>query len=188
MYRYFIVGALILATFAVSGCATTAPRQLASDFGLAPQHYEPQVIAYFRGQLKDPDSAKYKFGDPYRAFTYKHVFYGPVSWSGYALDVEVNAKNGFGGYTGFTEYTVLLDGNTVKSALEGPRNDYIIRTLEPVRGTENRPYPEPTQHTASDTESMNTELRRLAIDSQAHGDQKAAKEYLDMIVPASSQH
>ncbi len=40
----------------------------------------------------------------------------------------------------------------------------------------------------TDTEAMNTELRRLASDSQAHGDSKAAKEYLDMIVPASSQH
>ncbi len=40
----------------------------------------------------------------------------------------------------------------------------------------------------SDTEAMNTELRRLASDSQAHGDSRAAKEYLDMIVPASSQH
>jgi hypothetical protein len=39
----------------------------------------------------------------------------------------------------------------------------------------------------SDTEVMNTKLRRLARDAQAHGDQKAAKEYLDMIVPASNQ-
>jgi hypothetical protein len=40
----------------------------------------------------------------------------------------------------------------------------------------------------SDADAMNTELRRLASDSQAHGDSKAAKEYLDMIVPSSSQH
>jgi len=48
------------------------------------------------------------------------------------------------------------------------------------------PAAKPSQ--PSDTEAMNTELRRLASDSQAQGDSKAAKEYLDMIVPASSQH
>jgi hypothetical protein len=41
---------------------------------------------------------------------------------------------------------------------------------------------------ASDVEIMNTELRRLAKDAMVSGDQKAAKEYLDMIVPTSAQH
>jgi hypothetical protein len=40
----------------------------------------------------------------------------------------------------------------------------------------------------SDAEAMNTELRRLAKESLDSGNQKAAKEYLDMIVPESSQH
>jgi hypothetical protein len=40
----------------------------------------------------------------------------------------------------------------------------------------------------ADVEAMNAELRQLAKDSLANGDPKAAKDYLDMIVPASSQH
>jgi hypothetical protein len=40
----------------------------------------------------------------------------------------------------------------------------------------------------SGAEAMNAELRRLAKESLDSGDQKAAKEYLDMIVPESSQH
>jgi hypothetical protein len=120
--------AVIFLAFVVGGCATIAPRPSASQFGPIPRHYEPQIIQYFADQLKDPESAKYKFGDPYRAFSNAHtVFGGPVSWVGYALAVEVNAKNGFGGYTGFTEYTVLLDGDNVKQAYEGPANQFIVR-------------------------------------------------------------
>jgi hypothetical protein len=38
----------------------------------------------------------------------------------------------------------------------------------------------------TDAEAMNAELRQLAKDSLARGDQKAAKDYLDMIVPTVS--
>jgi hypothetical protein len=40
----------------------------------------------------------------------------------------------------------------------------------------------------TEVEAMNVELRRLAKESLDSGNQKAAKEYLDMIVPESSQH
>ena len=40
----------------------------------------------------------------------------------------------------------------------------------------------------SGAEAMNAELRRLAKESLDSGNQKAAKEYLDMIVPESGQH
>jgi hypothetical protein len=43
-------------------------------------------------------------------------------------------------------------------------------------------------HALSDAQAMNVELRRLAKESLDSGNQKAAKEYLDMIVPESSQH
>jgi Domain of unknown function (DUF4823) len=61
------------------------------------------------------------------------------------------------------------------------QKDSAIRNARATSQTATVPGP------PSETEVMNTELRRLARDSQAHGDQKAAKEYLDMIVPASSQ-
>jgi hypothetical protein len=60
------------------------------------------------------------------------------------------------------------------------------RTTQTASANTIKPTTTPVQ--PSDTEAMNSELRRLASDSQAHGDPKAAKEYLDMIVPASSQH
>lgn len=41
---------------------------------------------------------------------------------------------------------------------------------------------------STEVEAMNAELRRLAKESLDSGNQKAAKEYLDMIVPESSQH
>jgi hypothetical protein len=60
----------------------------------------------------------------------------------------------------------------LKSAGDVPRHDSTIV---------------PTQ-SPTDVETMNVELRRLAKESLASGNQKAAKEYLDMIVPESSQH
>jgi Domain of unknown function (DUF4823) len=54
-----------------------------------------------------------------------------------------------------------------------------------VAGRSNKTVP---SQSATDAEAMNVELRRLAKESLDSGNQKAAKEYLDMIVPESGQH
>jgi len=65
----------------------------------------------------------------------------------------------------------LKRGQAAKAAADG-RDD---RTTTPAKP--------PTE-----VEAMNAELRRLAKESLDSGNEKAAKEYLDMIVPESSQH
>ncbi|WP_152671559.1 hypothetical protein [Xenorhabdus khoisanae] len=57
------------------------------------------------GTLKDPDSEKYKFHNARLAYT-------PSTRNvAYVVPVEINAKNSYGGYTGYkTRYYVYIDG------------------------------------------------------------------------------
>lgn len=47
--------------------------------------------------LKDPDSAKFKFGIPYKGFIVGEA----KTEFGYFLDIYINAKNSYGAYTGY---------------------------------------------------------------------------------------
>jgi hypothetical protein len=67
------------------------------------------VKAYFEEILKDPESARYKFDTPERA--YRRAGWanrGRVAWQGYVIPVNVNAKNSYGGYTGYKRYFALM--------------------------------------------------------------------------------
>jgi hypothetical protein len=68
------------------------------------------------------------------------------------------------------EWSELKRGQPASATAGGP-----INTTNPA-------------HSPTEVEAMNAELRRLAKESLESGNQKAAKEYLDMIVPESSQH
>lgn len=82
----------------LTGCSgTPTSEQLASaDYGRYPKNYEKVIKDYMQSQLKDPDSATYKFRNIPKS-----------GWSslgktlfGYRLCVEINAKNSYGGYVG----------------------------------------------------------------------------------------
>ena len=62
-----------------------------------------------------------------------------------------------------------------------------LKRGQPANATAAGHTPTPAQ-SPTEVEAMNAELRRLAKESLNSGNQKAAKEYLDMIVPESSQH
>ena len=97
----------------LTGCSF---QQLSSDhnFGSVPTDYKDKIVAYYQMVLKDPESAKYRFGTPYTAYTnIGTAAGGEVSWSGWAVDVQINAKNSYGGYTGFETERVLFKNNTV---------------------------------------------------------------------------
>src|SRR5713101_4670986 len=94
----------------IAACSFQKPSPNAY-YGNPPEGYEEPIKAAFNVVLKDPDSAKYQFGSPYRAYRNNGLAYGgQVTWTGYAMEVWVNAKNSFGGYTGFQPYTVLMNG------------------------------------------------------------------------------
>lgn len=100
----------------LSGCAATAITReevQAMDFGPYPDKYEEAVPALFSTMLKDPYSARYRYTKgPYKAYLREAPVAGgkPVVF-GYIVEVWVNAKNSFGGYTGDKFYRVFLRGN-----------------------------------------------------------------------------
>lgn len=137
MYRLLVI---LLLTLGVAGCVTgqrqgsvasyqaqqAAKAQEASarravlqeqlqtaDCGPYPDNYKQLVQDTVRANLKDPDSAKFNFGDvkPYKAFTDLKDGSAIFHWR---TSVEVNAKNAYGGYAGFkTWYVDIRDGKAI---------------------------------------------------------------------------
>lgn len=74
---------------------------------------------YFRSILKDPSSATYDYGSPFKGHINEGLIYGgDVSWVGWVYPVRINAKNSYGGYTGATEYYVMYRGNNIFHHME----------------------------------------------------------------------
>jgi hypothetical protein len=95
-----------------SGCAFQHPTADQFTYINPPRYYESSVKAYFEPRLKDPESARYNFGAPARAYANNGSLRGgEVVWRGYAVPVRVNAKNSYGGYTGGKDYIILFNGD-----------------------------------------------------------------------------
>lgn len=108
---------------ALAGCASTPPPQVTPEsFGPPPSEtvIQKAIISKMELALKDPDSAKYKFGKPFRAWSNKALVYGGgFNWAGWAVEFHVNAKNSFGGYNGFKPYTAGFKDGEVMGIFEG---------------------------------------------------------------------
>ncbi|PHM22240.1 hypothetical protein [Xenorhabdus ehlersii] len=105
MKKFFIL--IVGCMFLITGCVTPMTKQeiASAKYDKLPANYQEvlkDIIAY---TLKDPSSAKYKFHDARLAYT-------PASRNvAYVVPVEINAKNSYGGYTGYkTRYYVYIDG------------------------------------------------------------------------------
>lgn len=111
----------IVYAFALTGCASGFQRPTQNTYyGNPPQAYEQTIKSSFEQTLKDPESARYRIGKPVKAYRNTGLFYGGnISWSGYLVDVQVNAKNSFGGYVGFKPYIVLFSEERIFKVLEG---------------------------------------------------------------------
>lgn len=101
----------------LAACATPqmqpAPQNL--DYGQAPQEVEAQVRSYMENELRDAESARYKFEPPYKVYANLNPE-GLFVWHGYRVDFSVNAKNGYGGYTGYTPYFALFRNGKITRA------------------------------------------------------------------------
>ena len=92
------------------------------DFGVSPQ--DPLEIAkvLMASELKDPDSAQYRWKDTYMGYCKAGWIKGggdKLDWYGWASTIEVNAKNSFGGYTGFQPYTILYRDQSAVKVIQG---------------------------------------------------------------------
>lgn len=109
--------ALVLA---LVGCVNVPRAQLEAEVArigygddLAPG-YEEKVKAAMELRLKDPASAIYRFGDPYKNWQTKAAIDGgQLDKVGWCVPVLINAKNSYGGYTGFQPYRVWFRDNRV---------------------------------------------------------------------------
>ncbi|MGE6467983.1 hypothetical protein [Serratia proteamaculans] len=127
MKKIAVIGA-VLASLMLSGCESPqmaeAKRKDAefanavkninietADVGEAPKNYKEAVEEAIRGQLKDPDSAKFSGMSTPR----KEVMVENRDFVyGYSTCVFVNAKNSYGGYVGKQLYWVFLRDNQVR--------------------------------------------------------------------------
>mgnify|MGYP006144292413 FL=1 len=104
----------IMFIFGLTACGGFQQLESNHDFGPQPTGYKDKITAYYAYVLKDPESAKYRFGKPYKAYTNAGLAVGGVvSWSGWAVDVQINARNSYGGYTGFESERVLFENGEV---------------------------------------------------------------------------
>ncbi|MCC7455966.1 MAG: hypothetical protein IT390_03290 [Nitrospira sp.] len=137
---------MILAAAAMlGGCATPQQRAAveASDFGPPPPpSWRANVRQYLEPVLRDVQGARFRMGCPIKAYvTYGLLEARPgIAFVGYAAKVQINATNGFGGYTGFKPWVALIsrDG-TVSDVREafgsdgwaGPRMTLVGNPYEP---------------------------------------------------------
>lgn len=107
--------ALMLGTVALfAGCATPA-NPTAAEAGPRPPDPRRVVQEYLRAQLKDPYSAQVEMRGMAPAQASGAMF-GPrvIGWG---ICADVNAKNAYGGYTGFKPVVVVWRAD--RGLLEG---------------------------------------------------------------------
>ncbi len=99
-----VVKILVLLIFLmVIGCASgpTEEEVANADYGNYPKNEDQIIKNYMDRRLKDSDSAKYEFLNKPRAF---YMGRGNNVSYGYAVCIEINSKNSYGGYTGWKPY------------------------------------------------------------------------------------
>lgn len=105
--KKLIFTAIFLGVFVLTGCAshkqetyyTLTQEEIDNSHPeKLPVDYKSLIHNFFATALKDPDSAKFIFYKPVRAYSAstKTVFW--------MVQVDVNAKNSYGGYTGYKPF------------------------------------------------------------------------------------
>jgi hypothetical protein len=121
----FLLAAVVSSTGLLSGCASMAGSAgvnwSAMNPGPVPDYEsaKQQAQAAIKRSLKDPDSAQFRDATPIFKTLYNYGFgavgnYEPL----WAICLEVNAKNSYGGYNGFKYwYVKFRNGRPVQGDL-----------------------------------------------------------------------
>ena len=110
---------ILLLSLLLGACASMPTKQemARADYGRAISQTECENIAKSEIQrnLKDAGSAIFEFGSCEKRGMHSIPVANIPKQYGYFLPVRVNAKNSFGGYTGFRNYNILLkNGNVIR--------------------------------------------------------------------------
>ncbi len=104
MIKYACSALLVLS---LSACQTVQFEQPNADtnFGAKPDYSESELKLIMGAELKDEESARYRFGEVQKAYCNNGLLGGgKLVWSGWVLPVELNGKNSYGAYTGYTQH------------------------------------------------------------------------------------
>jgi hypothetical protein len=101
---------LIAALFLLAGCETVPDATAVVDHGPPPTGQTAAITRTFlESMLKDAESARYQFPDTVEPVTLKAgALSGKQSIHGWRADVMVNARNSFGGYTGWQHWAFII--------------------------------------------------------------------------------
>lgn len=113
--------AVILLGISLSGCVQpmTKSEVSAAVYEPLPGNYKEQIQTMMEARLKDPDSAKYKFFDPRKSFTESTRHFA------YVVPVGINAKNSYGGYTGYEMYYFAYYNSIFKDVTNGVKFEAV---------------------------------------------------------------
>ena len=115
----------LAAAVMLSACAVApTPRPSEEAFDAPPTEPEAKARTFIESKLRDPESARYRFGTLTKAYGAYGVWNNTLPWAGYLIPVDVNAKNGFGGYTGFKPYVVYFQMGEPIRAIEANRTSW----------------------------------------------------------------
>lgn len=130
MIRPFLKAVTLAITCILTVGCGVAPRNIQTitndEVGPYPTDYQFTVQSYFEQALKDPDSAKYQWtGEPFKGYARIGFGHTQTIEYGWVVPVKVNAKNSYGGYTGWKEHHLLVV------------MDHVVHHVDPQPG-----YPE----------------------------------------------
>jgi hypothetical protein len=131
-----VAGALCTVAL-MSGFATAKKREPLppmptgyDDPGPAPQSPLPAIVEKLRQRLTDPASMRDVTLCPARSVP---VYSVGSTWvpAGWIVQITLNSKNRFGGYTGSMEYTAYIKDGVVSEVSETPPIEMIVAVARP---------------------------------------------------------
>lgn len=125
---------LVLVLVVLAAASATAPKPPAEDgwrpstegdYGEYPAKYEEIGRVAVLAILKDPESARWgRTSIPRREHAIVNQFRHEAVY-GYSFCVEVNAKNGYGGYAGMEAYWLLVRNGHIVRMRSAPGQIYL---------------------------------------------------------------
>ena len=113
MMTKYMVSVLSLLLSGCIGGPPTAAELAKADYGspITQQQAELIVNQWLKSNLKDPESAKIEWGVVQKGWIREAIISGSQLKFGYLLKANVNAKNSFGGYTGYKACNFVFKNN-----------------------------------------------------------------------------
>lgn len=114
-----LLGVAVVSVFLI-GCASGPPtaEQLANaDYGtpISQVDAEAKATTWLRSVLKDPESAQIDWGQVEKGWARHAPIDGGGLIFGYKMDAQINARNSFGGYTGYKPYLFMFKDGELKN-------------------------------------------------------------------------